>query len=200
MRFFGLLAIGAGLVSAAPIVSDLAIPAASELSSRQAGSACFIIGNTVLPKETSDFVNQLRPRITCNNSRRTLSNVPDVTADGVSFSSINFATSSQAPLQFALSRFATPTPLRSANLAQFQRQLDVYIATEAGIRSVNGNLAIKVPKFFLQFQISRIQTAQGNPPRAAGLQVNHLLEKVLKNSPRESQLHEQVRALARSLA
>ncbi|KAK4170676.1 hypothetical protein QBC36DRAFT_371059 [Triangularia setosa] len=200
MKLFGLLAIGAGLISAAPITSDISIPSISELTTRQAGSACFVIGNAVLPKETLDFVNQLRPRITCNNNRRTLSNVPDATSGGVSFSSINFATSSQAPLQFALNIFATPTPLRSANLAQFQRQLDVYIATEAGIRSVNGNLAIKVPKFFLQFQISRIQTAQGNPPQAAGSQVNHLLEKVLKNSPRESQLHEQVRALARTLA
>jgi hypothetical protein len=58
-----------------------------------------------------------------------------------------------------------------------------------------------VPKFFLQFQISRIQTAQGNPPTAAGAQVDHLLQKVLKNAPRESQqLKDQVTALSKVLA
>jgi hypothetical protein len=119
----------------------------------------------------------------------------------VSFSSVNFATSSQTPLEFALDKFATPEPLRDADLATFQRQLDVYLATEAGIRSVGGNLGIKVPKFFLQFQVSRIQTAQGNPPAAAGQQVDHLLQKVLKNAPRESQqLKDQVTALAKVLA
>lgn len=127
--------------------------------------------------------------------------MPDVSSGGVSFSSINFATSSQTPLQFALSKFATPTPLRNADLATFQRQLDVYLATEAGIRSVGGSLGIKVPKFFLQFQVSRIQTAQGNPPTAPGLQVDHLLQKVLKNAPRESQqLKDQVTALAKVLS
>ncbi|KAK4182771.1 hypothetical protein QBC35DRAFT_444612 [Podospora australis] len=195
MKFFAVLAVAAGLVSAAPVATQ-----GNDLEARQA-RACFIVGNTVLPAETQTLVNQLQSRITCNNNRRTLSNVPDVTSGGVSFSSINFATSGQTALQFALSKFATPTPLRNANLAQFQRQLDVYIATEAGIRSVGGNLAIKVPKFFLQFQISRIQTAQGNPPTAPGLQVNHLLEKVLKNAPRENAaLLNQVGQLATTLA
>lgn len=149
----------------------------------------------------SDTVAAIQSRITCSSSQTTLSNVPDVSSGGVSFSSVNFATSSQTPLAFALSEFATPTPLRNADLATFQKQLDVYLATEAGIRSVGGNLAIKVPKFFLQFQVSRIQTAQGNPPTAAGLQVDHLLEKVLKNAPREAQaLRDQVTALAKVLA
>lgn len=127
--------------------------------------------------------------------------MPDVSSGGVSFSSVNFASSSQTPLEFALDKFATPTPLRNADLATFQKQLDVYLATEAGIRSVGGNLGIKVPKFFLQFQVSRIQTAQGNPPSAPGAQVDHLLQKVLKNAPRESkQLRDQVTALAKALA
>lgn len=127
--------------------------------------------------------------------------MPDVSTGGVSFSSINFAASSQTPLQFALSKFATPTPLKNADIATFQKQLDVYLATEAGIRSVGGNLAIKVPKFFLEFQVSRIQTAQGNPPKSAGSQVDHLLQKVLKNAPSESQqLKDQVTALAKVLA
>ncbi|KAL2172325.1 hypothetical protein VTG60DRAFT_6164 [Thermothelomyces hinnuleus] len=168
---------------------------------RQANGACFVIGNQVLPKETSDIAAQLRNRVTCETSRTTIAGVPDVSSGGVTFSSINFATSSKTPLEFALERFATPTPLRNADLATFQRQLDVYLATEAGIRSVGGSLAIKVPKFFLQFQVSRIQTAQGNPPTAPGAQVDHLLDKVLKNSPRESQaLRDQVTALAKVLS
>ena len=123
-----------------------------------------------------------------------------MSSGGVSFSSVDFASSSQTPLQFALSTFATESPLADNDLATFQQQLDVYLATEAGIRSVGGGLAIKVPKFFLQFQVSRIQTAQGNPPTAPGLQVDHLLEKVLKNAPREDQaLLDQVTALSKVL-
>ncbi|KAL2186923.1 hypothetical protein L209DRAFT_752726 [Thermothelomyces heterothallicus CBS 203.75] len=169
---------------------------------RQANGACFVIGNQVLPKETSDVAAQLRNRVTCDRSRTTIAGVPDVSSGGVTFSSVNFATSSsKTPLEFALDRFATPTPLRTADLATFQRRLDVYLATEAGIRSVGGSLAIKLPKFFLQFQLSRIQTAQGNPPTAPDAQVDHLLEKVLKNSPRESQaLRDQVTALAKVLS
>ncbi|KAK4234537.1 hypothetical protein C8A03DRAFT_18581 [Achaetomium macrosporum] len=190
MKVFTLLTFGAGLVFAAPLLSE-----------RQASSACFVIGNQVLPQEVADTVTSIQSRITCDTSKTTLSGVPDVSSGGVSFSSVNFASSSQTPLQFALSKFATPTPLRNADLATFQKQLDVYLATEAGIRSIGGNLAIKVPKFFLEFQISRIQTAQGNPPTAPGLQVDHLLQKVLKNAPRESQaLKDQVTALAGVLA
>lgn len=163
--------------------------------------ACFVVGTEVLPQEVADVVANIRNRITCDPARRTLSDVPDVSSGGVSFSSINFAASSQTPLAFALDRFATRTPLASTDLATFQRQLDVYLATEAGIRSVGGNLAIKVPKFYLQFQVSRIQTAQGNPPTAPGLQVDHLRDKVLKNAPREAQaLKDLVTAQARQLS
>ncbi|KAK4160722.1 hypothetical protein QBC43DRAFT_219401 [Cladorrhinum sp. PSN259] len=197
MKFFSLLAFGAGLAYSAPIASEV-----TDLVARQNPSACFVIGNTALPAEVVTSVNSIRSSITCNANRRTLSNVPDVSSGGVSFSSINFATSGQTPLAFALSKFATPTPLRNANLATFQRQLDVYLATEAGIRSVGGNFAaIKIPKFFLEMQISRIQTAQGSPPTAAGLQIDHLRDKVLKNAPREAKaLLDQVTALARTRA
>ncbi|KAK5655347.1 hypothetical protein OQA88_5914 [Cercophora sp. LCS_1] len=174
--------------------------APANISPRQ-NSACFIVGNQVLPAETATIAADIQSRITCSTSRRTLSGVPDVTSGGISFSSINFANSDQTSLQFALSQFATATPLRNTDLAKFQSQLDVYLATEAGIRSVGGNLAIKVPKFFLQFQVSRIQTAQGNPPTAPGLQVDHLRDKVLKNAPRESQaLLDEVRRLATVIA
>lgn len=168
------------------------------LAERQ--SPCFVIGNEVLPKEVQDVVAGIQSRITCNPSIKTLSNVPDVISGGVAFSSINFASSPQTALQFALDRFATKAPLASNDLAIFQSQLDVYLATEAGIRSVAGGLGLKPVKFFLQLQVSRIQTAQGNPPTAAGLQVD-LLEKVLKNAPRESKaVQDKVRALAKVLA
>ncbi|KAK0636682.1 hypothetical protein B0T17DRAFT_87293 [Bombardia bombarda] len=180
------LGLGAGVALSAPVVLE-----------RQS-QACFVIGNSVLPAEVVTSVNSVQSRITCNTAKKTLSNVPDVTSGGVSFSSVNFATSGQKPLQFALSKFATKAPLASNDLATFQKELDVYLATEAGIRSVNGNLAIKVPKFFLEFQISRIQTAQGNAPTAAGLQIDHLRDKVLKNAAGEAKaLLDQVTALAK---
>ena len=76
----------------------------------------------------------------------------------------------------------------------------MYLATEAGIRSAGGNLAIKVPKFFLQMQVSRIQTAQGKPPAAPGQQVDHLRDKVTKNAAGEEKaLLDQVVALAAQL-
>ena len=163
----------------------------------RAANACFVIGDTALPAEVEDSVTAIQSSITCSASVETLSGVPDVTAGSVSFSSINFATSSQSPLQFALSKFATSSPLAGNDVALFQDRLDVYLATEAGIRSVGGSLAIKVPKFFLEFQVSRIQTAQGNPPADAGLQVDHLRDKVLKNAAGESQdLLDQVTQLA----
>ncbi|KAK3339674.1 hypothetical protein B0T25DRAFT_560381 [Lasiosphaeria hispida] len=189
MKVQALFLIGAGVAFSAPLLSD-----------RQA-SACFVVGTQVLPSSVVDSVTAVQGRITCNASQKTLSGVPDVTSGGVSFSSINFAASSQTPLEFALSKFATKIPLATTDLAFFESALDVYLATEAGIRSVGGNLALKVPKFFLEFQVSRIQTAQGNAPKAAGLQVDHLLGKVTKNAAGESKaLLDQVIALAKVLA
>jgi hypothetical protein len=160
-----------------------------------------VIGGTTLPAEVATVVTAIQSSITCSNTVKTISNVPDVTSGTTSFSSINFATSDQTPLQFALSKFATAFPLASTDLATFQDELNVYLATEAGIRSVGGSLAIKVPKFFLEFQVSRIQTAQGNAPTNPSLTVDHLLQKVLKNAAGESQdLLDQVSALATVLA
>uniref|UniRef100_L2FFR1 DUF7143 domain-containing protein n=1 Tax=Colletotrichum fructicola (strain Nara gc5) TaxID=1213859 RepID=L2FFR1_COLFN len=175
------LAAGAGAAGAG------AAMAAPQLAPRQ--NACFIVGNTVLPQEVSDAVTSLQNKVTCDTSKKTLSGVPDVSAGSVKFSSINFADAKgQTPLAFALDKFATTEPLASNDLATFQNQLDAYVATEAGIRSVGGNLAIKV---------QRIATAQGNPPTAAGQQVDHLRDKVLKNAPKEDKaLLDQVTALA----
>ncbi|KAH7369871.1 hypothetical protein BKA65DRAFT_6849 [Rhexocercosporidium sp. MPI-PUGE-AT-0058] len=152
---------------------------------RQA-QACFIVGSTTLPAEVATIATTLSKSITCSTSVKTLSGVPDVTSGSTSFSSINFATSASSPLSFALSEFATETPLASTDLALFQDQLDVYVATEAGIRSVGGGLAIKAPKFFLAMQVARIKTAQGVAITDPGQTVEHLLGKVIKNAVRES--------------
>ncbi|TRX92073.1 hypothetical protein FHL15_006940 [Xylaria flabelliformis] len=162
--------------------------------------ACFVIGSETLPAETQDVASTLASSITCDTSKTTLSGVPDVSSSGLTFSSVDFSTSGQSPLEFALNTFFTADTLADSNLAAFEAARDVYLATEAGIRSVGGNLAIKVPKFFLEFQGSRIQTAQGNPPTDAGLQVDHLLDKVLTNGAGEDQdLLDQVKTLATQL-
>ncbi|KAL6702523.1 hypothetical protein ACN47E_001587 [Coniothyrium glycines] len=168
----------------------------TDITPRQA-SACFVVGSTTLPAEVASVVTSLQNSITCSGTSKTISNVPDVTSGSVSFSSIDFSQSAQTPLEFALSKFATGDPLASTDLQTFQDSLNVYLATEAGIRSVGGSLAIKVPKFFLEMQVSRIETAQGNPPTEAGLQVLHLRDKVTKNAAGESKaLLDQVVALA----
>jgi hypothetical protein len=170
------------------------------LSTRQS-NACFIVGTNELPAEVADVVTSIQNRITCSANTTTIGSVPDVSSNGVPFSSIDFSTSDQTPLAFALDQFATETPLADTDLQAFQDMLNVYLATEAGLRSTGGSLAIKVPKFFLQMQISRIQTAQGKAPKAAGQQVDHLRDKVTKNAAGESKaLLAQVTALAEELA
>ncbi|KAI1473216.1 uncharacterized protein F4812DRAFT_42880 [Daldinia caldariorum] len=178
-----------------------ALSAATEISRRQSSKkACFIIGSKTLPKEVADIATSLASTVSCDSSAKTISGVPDVKSGSTTFSSIDFSKSKQTGLQFALSKFATAEPLASTDLKKFQDMLNVYQATEAGIRSVGGSLAIKVPKFFLEMQVSRIQTAQGNPPSAPGLQVDHLRDKVLKNAPKESSaLLNQVKQLATQL-
>ncbi|KAF2646254.1 hypothetical protein P280DRAFT_464492 [Massarina eburnea CBS 473.64] len=172
----------------------------ASLSNRQA-KACFVVGNTALPQEVADSVTSIQSSVTCDATKKTISNVPDVTSGSTSFSSIDFSQSKSTPLQFALDTFATKTPLASTDLATFQDMLNTYLATEAGLRSVGGNLAIKAPKFFLQMQVSRIQTAQGNAPAAAGLQVDHLRDKVTKNAAGESKaLLDQVAAVAKQVS
>jgi hypothetical protein len=160
-----------------------------------------VVGDVALPAEVADTVTSIQSAITCSTTTTTISGVPDVTSGGVSFSEVNFAASSQTPLEFALSEFATSTPLASNDLAKFQNELNVYLATEAGLRSVGGSLAIKVPKFFLEFQVSRIQTAQGNAPTDPALTVEHLLGKVTTNAAGESQsLLDQVTTLSTTLS
>lgn len=139
---------------------------------------------------------------TCDAANPTLGGVPDVDIRGTTFSSINFDGSGQSPLAFALERFATTEPLADNDLDLFQAQLAAYVATEAGLRSAGENVGpIKIPKFFLEFQVSRIGVAQGEEIPEAGHQVDHLLGKVLENGAGEDQaLKDQVSALATQLS
>lgn len=161
---------------------------------------CFIVGSEALPEEVSSGAAGLASAVTCDTSRTTIDGVPDVISNGISFSSVNFAESGQSPLTFALDKFATSSPLANNDVNKFQNELNVYLATEAGIRAAGGNLAIKVPKFFLQFQIARIQQAQGAVSNIPGMTVDHQLEKVLKNAAGEDKsLLDQVNELAINL-
>lgn len=128
--------------------------------------------------------------------------MPDVDVRGTKFSSINFEGAGQSPLAFALERFATTEPLADNDLDKFQAELAVYVATEAALRSTGQNVnQIKIPKFFLELQVSRIGTAQGETIPEAGHQVDHLLGKVQENGAGEDQaLLDQVAALASQLS
>ncbi|KAK6343453.1 hypothetical protein TWF730_011042 [Orbilia blumenaviensis] len=156
------------------------------ISRRQ--SPCFVIGSTPLPGETSQIANALASTVTCDASVRPLQNIPDTISGGVRFSSINFEDSDLLPLDFALTTFTTPSPPSSASLTLFTNRLNTYLAQEAAVRSIGGNLAIKAPKFFLAFQVARIKTSQGIAITDPGQTVEHLLGKVLKNAGRVSQV------------
>ncbi|KAF3937370.1 hypothetical protein ABW19_dt0205157 [Dactylella cylindrospora] len=157
----------------------------SRLSSRQ--SPCFVIGDTALPAETQEIAESLASIVTCDTSVRPLQGIPDTISGGVKFSDINFLDSDELPLDFALTTFATPADPSDADLTLFTNRLNNYLAQEAGVRSIGGNLAIKAPKFFLAFQVARIKTAQGIEITDPGQTVEHLLGKVTKNAGRVSQ-------------
>ncbi|KKY17430.1 hypothetical protein UCRPC4_g05572 [Phaeomoniella chlamydospora] len=159
------------------------------LSSRQS-TPCFVIGSVALPQEVIDTDDAIASSITCSGTDTTISGVPDVTSGSTTFSSINFEDSSDSPLGFALSSFATVSPLADNSLSNFTDALNVYEATEAGIRSVGGSLAVKIPKFFLAFQVARIKTAQGVEITDAGQTVEHLLGKVQSNAAGDPGLDE----------
>ncbi|KAK6336817.1 hypothetical protein TWF718_009605 [Orbilia javanica] len=168
------------------------------ISRRQ--SPCFVIGTTPLPAETLKIANALASTVTCDTSVRPLQNLPDTISGGVKFSSINFSNSDLLPLDFALTSFRTPSPPSSASLTLFTNRLNTYLAQEAAVRSVGGNLAIKAPKFFLAFQVARIKASKGIPITDPGQTVEHLLEKVIKNAGRVSQVtKDEVTRLARDL-
>jgi hypothetical protein len=161
---------------------------------------CFVTGNVPLATEVTNGLAALNS-VTCNNKVQVAPGVPDVISAAISFSSIDFQQSPLSPLGFALSKFSTPTDPFDADLDTFQNQLNVYLAVEAGVRSQPNSSALlgklKGPKFFLQFQISRIKTALGQTLGVAET-VDHQLGKVLKNAPGASADElAQVQALAK---
>ncbi|KAK6512916.1 hypothetical protein TWF506_009078 [Arthrobotrys conoides] len=167
---------------------------------RRQSTPCFLIGTTPLPSETLKIANDLASIVTCDASIRPLQNIPDTISGGVRFSSINFEDSDLLPLDFALTTFKTPTPPSSASLTLFTNRLNTYLSQEAAVRSIGGSLAIKAPKFFLAFQVARIKQSKGIVITDPGQTVEHLLEKVLKNAGRVSQVtKDEVTRLAKEL-
>ncbi|CRK28244.1 hypothetical protein BN1708_015140 [Verticillium longisporum] len=185
--------------------ASVALAAPSWSLFRRQANACFITGTTALPAIVEEDVAGFQDLVTCDASTTTIQGIPDVQAGNVKFSSVNFADAAAggvSPLQFALNTFATTEPLADNDLNTFTNQLVVYLATEAGIRSNGGDVGqIKIPKFFLEMQVSRIRVAQGDTPAEAGLQVDHLRDKVLTNGAAEDQaLKDQVTQLAAQTA
>ncbi|EGY23373.1 hypothetical protein VD0002_g3027 [Verticillium dahliae] len=185
--------------------ASVALAAPSWSLFRRQANACFITGTTALPAIVEEDVAGFQDLVTCDAGTTTIQGIPDVQAGNVKFSSVNFADAAAggvSPLQFALDTFATTEPLADNDLNTFTNQLVVYLATEAGIRSNGGDVGqIKIPKFFLEMQVSRIRVAQGDTPAEAGLQVDHLRDKVLTNGAAEDQaLKDQVTQLAAQTA
>ncbi|CAE7189273.1 hypothetical protein CFE70_006921 [Pyrenophora teres f. teres 0-1] len=186
-----------GLAAAMP----QAMPPSMIFARQAAGAACFVIGKETLPAETAAVVDQIKSKVTCSTTVKTVENVPDVTSGSQTFSNIDFTKSGKTPLAFALETFNTAEPLDDSNDVAFQDALNVYLATEAGVRSVGGSLAIKVPKFFIDFQMARIMTARGTPPTDPAKTVEHLKDKVLSNAAGEDKaLLDQVSKLATELS
>ncbi|KAK7439808.1 hypothetical protein VKT23_017384 [Stygiomarasmius scandens] len=161
---------------------------------------CFVTGPVALPAEVSSGLTSLTPAITCDNSVQVAPGVPDVSSGGVKFSQIDFQKSSSSPIGFALQTFKTPADPADADLELLQNQLNTYLAVEAGVRSQSNSGALlnqlKGPKFFLQFQIARVNEARGVQVGVADT-VEHQLGKVIKNAGGASQAEiAQVNALA----
>lgn len=170
-KIFAVVSVAAALVGAAPTVLR-----------RQ--SACFVVGKIALPAEVASGIPALVSSVTCGAT--TIANtggVPDVISGGISYSSIDFQSSTKSPVGFALATFTTPTDPATADLATLQNQLNTYLAMEAGVRSTGSSILAKLKgaKFFLQFQIARVQTAQGVKLGVADT-VEHQLAKVIKNA------------------
>ncbi|GLB42766.1 hypothetical protein LshimejAT787_1202150 [Lyophyllum shimeji] len=145
----------------------------------------FARGSEFLGSQVASGLPALEQAVTCNNAVQVASGVPDVTSGGISFSSIDFQKSTSSPLGFALKTFATPADPATADLTKLQNQLNVYLAVEAGVRSQPNSSSLlanlKGPKFFLQFQIARVNQGKGVALSAAD-SVEHQLGKVTKNA------------------
>lgn len=171
---------GFAKIVAAVSLAVALVGAAPTVHRRQ--SACFLVGKIALPAEVASSIPALVSSVTCGST--TIANtggVPDVVSGGISYSSIDFQSSSKSPVGFALAKFKTSTDPATADLTTLQNQLNTYLAMEAGVRSTGSSILgkLKGAKFFLQFQISRVRTAKGETLGVADT-VEHQLGKVLK--------------------
>ncbi|KAF8213202.1 hypothetical protein K438DRAFT_1915374 [Mycena galopus ATCC 62051] len=163
------------------VATAIAFPLPSLL---KRANPCFVTGSVALPAEVSAGLPALQA-VTCNTQIQVAPGVPDIISGGIAYSSIDFQKSSASPLGFALATFTTPTDPATADLPTLQNQLNDYLALEAGVRSQPDSSTLlaklKGPKFFLQFQIARVQTANGVTLDAADT-VAHQLTKVTANA------------------
>ncbi|KAJ7706336.1 hypothetical protein B0H17DRAFT_1156649 [Mycena rosella] len=166
------------------LASFAATALSAPLSFLKRANPCFVTGSVALPAEVSSGLGALSA-VTCNAKLQVAPGVPDIVSGGIAYSTIDFQKSSASPLGFALATFKTPTDPATADLATLQNQLNDYLALEAGVRSQPGTSALlaklKGPKFFLQFQIARVQTANGVTLDVADT-VDHQLTKVTNNA------------------
>ncbi|KAH7132249.1 hypothetical protein B0J11DRAFT_220883 [Dendryphion nanum] len=146
-------------------LSDFSVGDLFKISAgRNDSAACFLVGDVSLPAELDASVKRLVEEnvISCDFSRHTIGNVPDLSTSTQSFSEMNFADSASTPLRFAMARFATTVPIGSSSLRIFEQSLDVYLATEAGVRSEEGDARdVLVVRKYLEFQVARIKSARG---------------------------------------
>jgi hypothetical protein len=125
-------------------------------------STCYITGPKPLPTNLQHTISTISEPLTCDHSRKTIAHIPDVSTSTISFSHINFHTSPLPPLEYALRIFQTPTQLSRANLRRFERYWEVYVATEAGVRSEGlDSVKIQIPRLFLELQVARIKASRG---------------------------------------
>ncbi|KAI8821776.1 uncharacterized protein EV422DRAFT_480534, partial [Fimicolochytrium jonesii] len=149
--------------------------------------ACFISTKSALPAEVASSIPALARTIRCSTTtflQTSPTKIPDLISGSTSFSSIDFRNSALDPLGFALANFAVNDP-KTANLATLTEKLNVYLAFEAALRSSGASTSAltkaKVPKFFLQFQLARVEVAQTGKTAVAG-GVEHQRAKVSKNA------------------
>ncbi|KAF8598522.1 hypothetical protein BDV93DRAFT_478414 [Ceratobasidium sp. AG-I] len=191
-----------GFAKIVAVVSLAAALARAAPTVHRRQNACFLVGKTALPAEVASGISGLAGSVTCGTTKiANTGGVPDVTSGGISYSSIDFQSSTKSPVGFALDKFKTPTDPATANLATLQNQLNDYLAMEAGVRSTGSSVLgkLKGAKFFIQFQIARVQTAKGVKLGVADT-VEHQLGKVIKNAVGATQAEKDaVTALSKQL-
>lgn len=114
--------------------------------------------------------------------------MPDVHTSGLSFSNIFFTFSPTTPLQFAIDSFTPPDTISLDTLGTWQQYLDLFTATEIGVRSEDGNLdTVMVVRLFLDIQVARIKRRlghEGDPRKGRSIEelIGELADEVLRST------------------